>query len=82
MRSSDRAHFLEAADEMRRAMNAFLEAWDKILRVYPDLNNTINEGYPFSKDFMELVGDVHGWYHNLEEGLKSGPLEWRPRKRR
>ena len=82
MNMSHREHFLKAADEMRRAMSEFLEAWSQVLREYPDLSNAINEGYPFGKDFEELLMDVHSWYHKLKVRLKPSPLEWRPRKPR
>jgi hypothetical protein len=79
---AQRKHFLEAADEMRRAMSTFLDEWEIILRDQPQLLDTIDKDYPFGKDFMELVGEVHGWYHSMKKGLKKSPLDWSPREPR
>lgn len=56
--------FKEKLEKFSASAHDLLEAWD---RLDPDLSAAMAEDYPFHKDFMELVGDIHGWKHTVRK---------------
>lgn len=77
--------FSAAAEEFANSADKLLLAWDKLDHADTGLSADVSRDYPFQKDFMELVGDIHGWKHELKRMVDMGwpgPREWLPRRRR
>lgn len=62
--------FIAAVEKFDEAASEVLNAWEK-LGPGLEADPTIVKTYPFDRDFQELLGDIHGWKHEVKELRKQ-----------
>jgi predicted AAA+ superfamily ATPase len=56
--------FLKALNESIHSWSKLGEEWEKIEADYSD---KLSEGYPFHKNFREVISDIIDWKEKLKE---------------
>lgn len=57
-------NFLKALNEAIHAWSHLGEEWEKIEAEYSD---RLSEGYPFDKDFREVISDLMEWKETINK---------------